>query len=40
MRSQQTLIAGPVEGYKIVNEDMTCSPDGNTFKFGMGRKFK
>ena len=37
MRSQQTLIAGPVEGYKIVNEDMTCSPDGNTFKFEMGR---
>ena len=37
MRSQQTLIAGPVEGYKIVNEDMTCSPNGNTFKFEMGR---
>jgi len=37
MRSQQNLIPGPVEGYKAVNKDMTCSPNGNTFTFKIGR---
>jgi len=36
MRSQQNLIVGPVEGYKIVNEDMTC----RDFKFEIGKRTK
>ena len=36
MRSQQQLISGPVEGYKIVNEDMTC----RGFKFETGKRIK
>ena len=37
MRSQQNLLPGPIDGYKIFNEDMTCSPNKNTFQFQMGR---
>jgi hypothetical protein len=37
MRSQQKLIPGPVEGYKIFNDDMTCSPNGSHFQFQLGR---
>ena len=36
-RFEQDLIPGPIEGYKIVRDDMTCSPNGNTFKFQIGR---
>ena len=36
MRSQQKLIVGPIEGYKIVNEDMTC----RDFKFEVGKRIK
>ena len=31
-RVEQNLIAGPVEGYKIVNADMTC----RGYKFEVG----
>jgi hypothetical protein len=37
MRSQQKLIPGPVEGYKIFNDDMTCTPNGSHFQFQLGR---
>ena len=34
MRSQQDLIVGPVEGYKIVNADLTC----RGFQFEVGKR--
>ncbi len=35
-RKQQNLIAGPIEGYKICNEDMTC----RGVRFEVGKRVK
>ena len=33
----QKLIAGPIDGYKIVNNDLTCTPDRTTYQYEIGK---